>query len=43
MPQQQFSAETATLLCDVNKDGMDTDSFASDEEFEDNETILDNE
>ena len=38
-----ISAETATLLCDVNKDDMDTDPFASDEEFEDDKTIVDDE
>ena len=38
-----ISAETATLLCDVNKDDVDTDPFPSDEEFEDDETIVDDE
>ena len=38
-----ISAETATLLRDVNKDDVDTDPFASDEEFEDDETIVDDE
>ena len=33
-------AETATLLCDVN-DNVDTDPFASDEEFKDDGTIVD--
>ena len=36
-------AETATLLRNVNKDDVDTDPFASDEEFEDDKTILDDE
>ena len=36
-------AETATLLRDVNKDDVDTNLFASDEEFEDDETIVDDE
>ena len=36
-----ISAETAMLLRDGNKDDADTDPFASDEEFEDNETIVD--
>ena len=35
-----ISAETATLLRDVNDD-VDTDPFASDKEFEDDETIVD--
>ena len=35
-----ISAETATLLRDVSDD-MDTDPFASDEELEDDETIVD--
>ena len=35
-----ISAKTATLLCDVNKDYMDTDPFASDEEFEDDKSIV---
>ena len=35
-----ISAETATLLHYVNKDDMDTDPFASDKEFEDEETIV---
>ena len=38
-----FSAETATLLHDINKDDMETDPFASDEEFKDDETIVDDE
>ena len=38
-----ISAETATLLRDVNKDDVDTDPFPSDEEFEDDETIVDDE
>ena len=37
------SAETATLLRDVNEDNMDSDPFASDEEFEDDKTIADDE
>ena len=36
-----ISAETATLLCDIN-DNVDTNAFASDEEFKDDETIVDN-
>ena len=36
-------AETAMLLWDVNKDDVDTDPFASDEEFENDETLVDNE
>ena len=35
-----ISAETATLLCDVNGD-MNIDPFSSDEEFENKETIVD--
>ena len=35
-----ISAKTATLLRDVNKDNMDTDPFVSDEEFEDDESIV---
>ena len=35
-----LSAETATLLHDVNDD-VNTDLFASDGKFEDNETIVD--
>ena len=38
-----ISAETATLFCNVNKDDMDTDPFASDEEFEDGKTVVDDE
>ena len=38
-----ISAKTATLLRDVNKDDVDTDPFVSDEEFEDDETIVDDE
>ena len=39
-----ISAETATLLHDINKDDVDTtDPFASDEEFEDDKTIVDDE
>ena len=38
-----ISAETVTVLRDVNKDDMDTDPFPSDEEFEDDETIVDDE
>ena len=38
-----ISAETLTLLHDVNKDDMNTDPFASDEEFEDDETIVNDE
>ena len=38
-----ISAKTVTLLCDINKDDMDTDPSASDEEFEDDETIVDDE
>ena len=36
-------ADTAMLLCDVSKDDVDTDHFASDDEFEDNKTIVDDE
>ena len=36
-------AERVMLLRDVNKDNMDTDPFAGDEEFEDDETIVDDE
>ena len=32
-----------TLLCDVNKNDVDTDPFASEEEFEDDETIVNDE
>ena len=39
----EISAETAVLLQDVNEDDLDTDPFASDEEFEDNETVVDDE
>ena len=35
--------ETAILLHDINKYGMDTDPFTSDEEFEGDETIVDDE
>ena len=38
-----ISAETTTLLCNVKKDDVDTDSFASDEELEDDKTIVDDE
>ena len=38
-----ISAKTVTLLRDVNKDDMDTDPFASDEEFEDDKSIVDEE
>ena len=38
-----ISDETAALLRDINKDDMDSDPFASDEEFEDDETIVDDE
>ena len=38
-----ISAETAMLLHDVNKDDVDTDPFPSDEEFEDDKTIVDDE
>ena len=38
-----ISVETATLLCNVNKDDMDSDLFVNDEEFEDDETIVDDE
>ena len=38
-----ISAETTTLLRDVNKDDVDTDPFASDEEVDDDETIIDDE
>ena len=31
------------FLCDVNQDDVDTDLSASDEEFEDNEAIVDDE
>ena len=37
------SVETATPFCYVNKDDMDTDLSASDEEFEDDEIIVNNE
>ena len=36
-------AKTVTLLCDVNKEDVDTDPFASEEEFEDDEPIVDDE
>ena len=39
----KISAETATLLQDVNEDDLDTDPFASDEEFKDDETVVDGE
>ena len=35
-----ISAETTTLLRHVNKGDLDTDTFASDKEFENDETIL---
>ena len=38
-----ISAETVTLLRDVNKDDVDTDPFASNEEFEEDQTIVDDE
>ena len=38
-----MSVETATLLHYVNKTDVDTDPFASDEEFEDDDTIVDDE
>ena len=38
-----ISAKTIMLLRDVNKDEVDTDPFDSDEEFEDDETIVDDE
>ena len=38
-----ISAETATVLRDTNKDDVETDPFAGDEEFEDDETIVDDE
>ena len=38
-----ISAETATLLHDVNKDDVGTDPFAIDEKFEDDETIVNDE
>ena len=40
MPQQQ---SRPTLLRDVNKDDTDTDPFASDEDFKDDGTIVDDE
>ena len=36
-------AETFTLLHDVDKNDVDTDPFASDEEIEDDETIVNDE
>ena len=39
----EVSAEMAMLLQDVNEDNLDTDPFASDEEFEDDETVVDDE
>ena len=36
-------AKTAMLLCYVDKDDVDNDPFASDEEFKDDKTILDDE
>ena len=38
-----ISAETATLLCEINQDDVDSDPFASYEEFENDETIVDDE
>ena len=38
-----ISAKTVTLLQEINKDDVDTDPFVSDEEFEDDETIVDDE
>ena len=38
-----ISAERATLFRDVSEDDVDTDSFAIDEEFEDDLTIVDDE
>ena len=38
-----ISVETATLFRDVKKDDVDTDPFPSDEVFEENETIVDDE
>ena len=38
-----ISAKAATLLHDVNKNDVDTNSLASDEELEDAETIVDDE
>ena len=37
----EISAETATLLQDVNEDDLDTDPFTSDEEFKDDKTVVD--
>ena len=39
----EILAETATLLQDINENDLDTDPFASDEEFEDDETVIDGE
>ena len=39
MPQQ-ISTESATLLQDDNEDNLNIDPFASDEEFEDNDTVV---
>ena len=39
----EISAETAMLLQDVNEDDLDTDPFASNEKFEDDETVVDDE
>ena len=36
-----ISAKTATLLRDANKKDVETDPFASYEDFEDDETIID--
>ena len=38
-----ISAKTFTLLLDVNKNDIDADPFASNEEFEDDKTIVDDE
>ena len=38
-----ISAETATILRDVNTDHVDTDPFTTDEELEDDETVIDDE
>ena len=38
-----ISAETFTLLCDVNAKDVDTDPPASDEEFENDKTIVNDE
>ena len=35
--------QTVTHVCNVDKDNVDTDPFVSDEELEDNKTIVDDE